>query len=434
MKSDNPNNQENNNDSELKLEDFEIIEKIGTGQFSTVHKVKNLKNGNIYAMKVIEKRPESETEKQKKEIKREINNLIKCYHWKNNYNTVHLFANFETKDQYKLIFNYCDTTLEKYINEKYPNKRMPIDKIKILFLELNQGFKNLYEEKVIHRDIKINNILIEYSCGDKEDIIPRIADFGISRDIDISNNPMTKSISCLLLSAPEILANGIDYSFASDLWSIGVLLYKLAFGKYPFEGNGPVELYMEITNGPRNFEKSGDDNFDNLINRLLDKDKEKRITYEEYFSHPFFKFDEPVSVIDFNKRNNYNISSYSREFRTKSSYGNILLKELSDVEFIKLKELNMEMCNISDLTPLTNNTFENLIFLNLQYNNISNLNPFKNIKFLIIREIHLGSNKITDISALEKIPFKCLRILGLGFNPLIWDKNCERIYNSIISP
>ena len=419
------NNQVKNNENELKLNDYEKIEKIGTGQFSTVYKVKDITNGKIYAMKVIEKRPESETEDQKKQIKREINNLIKCYHWEKNYNTVLLVDNFETKDQYILIFNYCDTTLEKYINENYPNKRMPLEKIKILFLELNQGFKNLYEENVIHRDIKINNILIEYSCGDKENIIPRLADFGISRDNDISNNPMTRSISWLLLSAPEILANGIDYSFASDLWSIGVLLYKL--------GNGPVELYMKIMTGPKNFEKSGDNNFDDLINRLLNKDKEKRITYEEYFNHPFFKFEEPISIINFNKKYNYNISSYTREFRTDSVNGNILLKSLSDVDFISLKELNMQFCSISDLTPLTNDNFKNLIFLNLQYNNISNLNPLKTIKFLKIREIYLGSNKITDISSLEKIPFKCLKKLGLAFNPLTWDKECKRIYNSIIS-
>jgi len=421
------------NNQNDQVNNYEKIEKIGTGQFSTVYKVRKLTDGNIYAMKVIEKRPESETEEQKKQINREINNLIKCYHWEKNYNTVHLFDNFETKDQYILIFNYCDTTLEKYINEKYPNKRMPLEKIKLLFLGLNQGFKNLYKENVIHRDIKINNILIEYSCGDKENIIPRLADFGISRENDTSNNPMTRSISCLLLSAPEILANGKDYSFASDLWSIGVLLYKLAFGKYPFEGDGPVELYMKIMTGPRNFEKSGDNNFDDLINKLLNKDKEKRIKYEEYFNHPFFKFEEPKSIINFNKEYNYNISSYAREFRTTNKNGNILLKALSDVDFINLKELNMQSCNIYDLTPLTNDIFKNLIFLNLQYNYISNLDPLKNIKFLSIREIYFGSNKITDISPLEKIPFKCLKILGLAYNPLIWDKDCERIYNSIIS-
>ena len=93
----------------------------------------------------------------------------------NNYNIVKLFNFFETDEQYILIFNYYDTTLEKYVNENYPDNKMPINDIKLLFLELNNGFKNLYEEKVIHRDIKINNILLEYRFGDKNDYIPRLA-------------------------------------------------------------------------------------------------------------------------------------------------------------------------------------------------------------------------------------------------------------------
>ena len=124
----------------------------------------------------------------------------------NNYNIVKLFNFFETDEQYILIFNYYDTTLEKYVNENYPDNKMPINDIKLLFLELNNGFKNLYEEKVIHRDIKINNILLEYRFGDKNDYIPRLADFGISRENSIENNPMTNSISWLLLSAIKYYA------------------------------------------------------------------------------------------------------------------------------------------------------------------------------------------------------------------------------------
>ena len=430
----NPNHQTNNeeNYNNKQITDFIKLEKIGTGQFSTVYKVKDIKNGNIYAMKVIEKRPENEKEEQKKQIKREINNLEKCYHWENNYNTVKLFNYFETKEQYILIFNYCDTTLENYINENYPNKKMPLEKIKLLFLELNQGFKNLYEEKVIHRDIKINNILIEYKFGDKTDFRPRLADFGISRENSTLNNPMTASISWLLLSPPEILLNGTDYSFASDLWSIGVLLYKIAFGKYPYEGKGAVELYMKIMQGPQNLEKSGDQNFDDLISRLLHKDKERRITYEEYFNHPFFIFKEPDSIINFNNKYNFNISSYIREFRTENKNGNILLQELSIIDFVKLKELNLESCSISDLMPLTNDVFKNLILLNLQYNYIYDLRPLKNIKFLNIKLMFFGFNKIKDISPLENIPFKCLQTIGLLGNPLNWDENNKRIYNKII--
>ena len=310
---------------------------------------------------------------------------------------------------------------------------MPLEKIKLLFLELNQGFKNLYEEKVIHRDIKINNILIEYRFGDKTDFIPRLADFGISRENSTLNNPMTASISWLLLSPPEILLNGTDYSFASDLWSIGVLLYKIAFGKYPYEGKGAVELYMKIMQGAQQLEKSGDKNFDDLISRLLHKDKERRITYEQYFNHPFFKFKEPDSIINFNNKYNLNISSYIREFRTENKNGNILLKDLSIIDFVKLKELNLQYCSISDLMPLTSDVFKNLIFLNLQYNYISDLRPLQNIKFLNIKEMFFGLNNIRDISPLVHIPFKCLQIIGLAGNPLNWDEKTKRIYNKIIS-
>ena len=430
----------NNNVDELafyqnsKYEDFEKIgRRIGAGQFSKVYKCKNKKTGDIYAMKIIEKSSESQLELQEKQVRREIQNLFRCYHWEKNYNTLKIFNFFETEEEFILILNYCDTNLEKLVNEKYKDKKMPLEDIKLLFLELNNGFRNLYEENVIHRDIKINNILIEYRFGDPNDYIPRLGDFGISRDnFSDTNNPMTMNISWFYLTAPEVLRNGRDYSFASDLWSIGTLLYKLAFGKYPFEGNDMVKLTEIITKGPYRLEKSGDHNFDELISKLLNKDKKKRITYDEYFNHPFFKYDEPYNLRDFNSKYNMDISSYKREVRTEGKDGNILLKDLSDIEFVRLKELNLQNCNISDLTPLTSSTFKDLIFLNLQYNNIYNLKPMKDIKFLGVKEIYLGLNRITDISPLEKIPFKCLTSLGLSGNKINWDENAKRIYNSII--
>ena len=85
---------------------------------------------------------------------------------------------------------------------------------------------------------------------------------------------MTQNMSWYLISAPEILESGNDYSFASDLWSIGVLLYKLAFGKYPFEGQGIIQIYNNIINNDKEkFKKSGNKDFDDLISKLLNKKK-----------------------------------------------------------------------------------------------------------------------------------------------------------------
>ena len=309
---------------------------------------------------------------------------------------------------------------------------MPLEDIKKLFLELNNGFKNLYIEKVIHRDIKINNILLEYRFDDENDCIPRLADFGISRENSTENNPMTASISWILLSAPEILVNGTDYSFASDLWSIGVLLYKLAFGKYPFNGKGAVEIYMNIMGGKSKLLKSGNKDFDDLISKLLQKDKDMRIKYDEYFRHPFFKYNEPQSIINLNYRYGMEISSHNREFRTTGKSGNSLLIDLSNTYFVNLKELNLQACNISNLKPLTSDVFKNLIFLNLQYNNITDLSQLINIKFLWIKEMYFGCNRITTIQPLSYIPFKCLKMLGLGGNNILWDEATKAMYNNIV--
>ena len=320
---------------EINLKDYERIEKIGKGQYSTVYKVRNKANNCIYAMKVIEKNPGSQEETQKKQIRREIENLLRCHGTKIS-GVVFLIGYTETKEQYILIFEYCDTNLELYINKYYQNKKMPINEIKLLFFELNEGFKNLYMKKLIHRDIKINNILLKFRYNDKKDIIPLLADFGISRE-NSTVNPMTSSISNAFISAPEILEKGNDYSFASDLWSIGVLLYRLAFGKYPFEGSGLIQIYNNINNNYNKLQKSGDKVFDDLIMKLLNKYKERRITYEQYFMHPFFRFNEPKNVLAFNKIYKTNISSYNKRIYFSGYFnGNQLLKDLSKVEFKRI--------------------------------------------------------------------------------------------------
>ena len=154
--------------------------------------------------------------------------------------------------------------------------------------------------------------------------------------------------------------------------------------------------------------------------------------YEDYFKHPFFQYNEPEGIINIRQKYDIQISSYNREFRTTGKQGNILLKELSNTYFVNLKELNLQACNISDLTPLSNGVFRNLIFLNLQYNSIVDLTPLKDIKFLWIKEIYLGCNKILSIEPLSHIPFKCLQMIGLGGNNFIWDETSKNIYNKLL--
>jgi serine/threonine protein kinase len=125
---------------------------------------------------------------------------------------------------------------------------------------------------------------------------------------------------------------------------------------------------MNIMSGQQKLLKSGDKNFDDLISKVLQKDKEMRIKYNDYFNHPFFKYNEPVNIINIRQKYSIPISLYNREFRTTGKPGNVLLQEISNINFINLKELNLQSCYISNLTPLRSDAFRNLLFLNLQYN------------------------------------------------------------------
>ena len=182
-------------------------------------------------------------------------------------------------------------------------------------------------------------------------------------------------------------------------------------------------------------QKSGDKVFDDLIMKLLNKYKERRISYEQYFKHPFFRFNEPKNVLAFNKIYNTNISSYDKRIYFSGYFnGNQLLKDLSKVSFVNLKELHLEFCNITDLTPLESESFKNILLLNLQNNKISNLNPLKKIKFIWVKEITFNFNNIIDISPLKEIPFKQLeRICFLGNPSFINNERNKSIIHSIIS-
>ena len=91
-----------------------------------------------------------------------------------------------------------------------------------------------------------------------------------------------------LTMAPEVLA-GEEYDKKCDLWSLGVIIYQLFFKKYPYSGLTEIAIYNQICQlGQKCLLKTGNKNLDDLISKLLVKEPNKRINWEEYFNHPFF--------------------------------------------------------------------------------------------------------------------------------------------------
>ena len=170
--------------------------------------------------------------------------------------------------------------LQQLLDTKYKNG-MPLEMIKKIFSQLNSALKLMKNFKLSHRDLKPANIL--YSYIGENDFIIKLADFGISTDLKTTTQTASK-IGTPIYMAPEIEKG--KYNDKCDLYSLGIILYQLKTGKNIF-GNTLEEFY--INRMKNKLTKTGDNLLDDLIKNIVVYEPEQRISWNEYFNHPFFK-------------------------------------------------------------------------------------------------------------------------------------------------
>ena len=155
--------------------------------------------------------------------------------------------------------------------------------------QLNNSFKIMKQNKIIHRDLKLENILIKFNDKDHKNFTVKLADYGSSKKLNSSFQKNKTFVGTINYMAPEILEKK-EYDEKCDLWSIGIIIYRLLFFNSPFSGYTETALIKNIKKlGNNKLKKSGNKELDDLIKKLLEKDPEKRINWVDYFNHPFFK-------------------------------------------------------------------------------------------------------------------------------------------------
>lgn len=136
----------------------------------------------------------------------------------------------------------------------------------------------VHAQGIIHRDIKPDNCLIT------EDDVLKIVDFGVSEMFDKDGEmKIAKSAGSPAFMPPELCVakHGHVSGRAADIWSMGCTLYCLRFGRIPFEKHGMIELYQAIRMDKVDFDSDCNEDLQNLLRRLLEKDPKKRINIEE---------------------------------------------------------------------------------------------------------------------------------------------------------
>jgi len=219
----------------LKLDDFLKIEKIGEGTYGVVFKGKNKKTGEIVAMKKI--RLESEDEGVPSTAIREISLLKELQHP----NIVCLQDVLMQEAKLYLIFEFLTMDLKKYMDTNIPKDgQMDPKLMKSYTYQLLQGLLFCHQRRVLHRDLKPQNLLI-----DKNGCI-KIADFGLARAFGIPVRVYTHEVVTLWYRAPEVLLGSPKYSCPIDIWSIGTIFAEMVNRRPLFQGDSEIDQLFRI--------------------------------------------------------------------------------------------------------------------------------------------------------------------------------------------
>ena len=202
-------------------------------------------------------------------------------------NSVEIYDYFDKEKEFIIIMELCDDTLVRELSKT--KNGFDINKIKDILLQLNNVFKKMHKNKIAHRDIKLNNILVKYLNKEKTEFKILLSDYGISNQLNNLTSKYKTHAGTQIIMAPEIL-NNEKYTDKCDLWSLGIIIYKLKTKKIPYNGKVDKQILDSIEKkGQSVLDIISDEKLKDLLSKLLVRNPDKRISWEEYFDHEFFK-------------------------------------------------------------------------------------------------------------------------------------------------
>ncbi|XP_017213228.2 myosin light chain kinase, smooth muscle isoform X3 [Danio rerio] len=267
--------------TDVKVKDFyDVEDRLGTGKFGTVFKLIEKSTKKVWAGKFIK----AYSAKEKENVRQEIAIMNDLHHPK----LVQCIDAFEGKTDIVMVLEMISggELFDRIIDEDFELTEREVIKY---MLQIVDGVNFIHKKGIVHLDLKPENIMCVNKTGSKIKLI----DFGLARRLENAGSLK------VLFGTPEFVApEVINYeaiSYATDMWSIGVICYILVSGLSPFMGDNDNETLSNVTSATWDFE---DEAFDEIseeakdfISNLLKKDMKARLTCDQCFQHPWLKQD-----------------------------------------------------------------------------------------------------------------------------------------------
>ena len=296
---------------------YKCIKPIGSGSIGNVSLFENKTNKEKIAIKSILKVQLEEEKIQK--IRNEINYMRQFSKY---VNSIKLIDCIEDDYNIFLLMEYCELNLDEFVKKRMKEEKpLYLSEIKDILVQLNNILKIMFNNKIAHRDLKPSNILLKKI--DDNNFIVKLSDYGNAKNVN--NNIQSSFKGTPIFKAPEILNKNTYYdTIKADLWCIGIIIYFMLKGEYPFDSD--VDINKEKKKLDIKIEKI--DELNDLFKKLTYYDPEKRISFINYFNHPFFNISQikmtffggvgygKTSLLNKIYNNNYNFNDGNKHHAT----------------------------------------------------------------------------------------------------------------------